>query len=118
VVTPSWTNAYMTPDLTGDSTDRPLVIISTPCTAVLADVTAYRMRMGVLYDFRSGGWRLCVVERWHDNEYLGQLVTLDVGVGEVTATAHHSVWVVSGDSACKDPKTGDWSFGGPSSHIE
>ncbi|MFQ3594036.1 MAG: RHS repeat-associated core domain-containing protein, partial [Gemmataceae bacterium] len=48
------------------------------------------------YDFQAGVWRLCVVECRHDAEYDGPLVTLDVGVGEVTATAYHPFWVVEG----------------------
>ena len=48
------------------------------------------------YDFQSGVWRLCVVECRHDADYEGPLVTLDVGVGEVTATAYHPFWVVEG----------------------
>ncbi len=48
------------------------------------------------YDFDAGTWRLCEVECRHDANYDGPLVTLDVGVGEVTATAYHPFWVVEG----------------------
>jgi hypothetical protein len=48
------------------------------------------------YDFDAGTWRLCEVECRHDANYDGSLVTLDVGVGEVTATAYHPFWVVEG----------------------
>jgi RHS repeat-associated protein len=49
------------------------------------------------FDFRAGGWRMAEVEARHDSQYVGQLVTLHVEMGEVTATAHHPVWVVSGE---------------------
>lgn len=49
------------------------------------------------YNFRDGTWRLCMVECRHDAEYDGLLVTLDLGKGEVTATAYHPFWVVSGE---------------------
>src|SRR5262249_23658360 len=49
------------------------------------------------YDFREGGWRLCEIECRHDADYDGPLVTLDVGAGEVTATAYHPFWVVEGE---------------------
>jgi hypothetical protein len=49
------------------------------------------------YDFENGNWRLCEVEFRHDANYHGALVTLDVGVGEVTATAYHPFWVVEGE---------------------
>jgi hypothetical protein len=48
------------------------------------------------YDFQGGTWRLCMVDCRHDAEYDGPLVTLDIGVGEVTATAYHPIWVVEG----------------------
>jgi len=48
------------------------------------------------YDFQGGTWRQCVVECRHDAIYDGPLVTLDIGVGEVTATAYHPFWVVEG----------------------
>jgi hypothetical protein len=48
------------------------------------------------YDFQGGVWRLCVIECRHDANYDGPLVTLDVGVGEVRATAYHPFWVVEG----------------------
>jgi hypothetical protein len=48
------------------------------------------------YDFEGGIWRLCVVECRHDADYDGLIVTLDVGVGEVRATAYHPFWVVEG----------------------
>jgi hypothetical protein len=48
------------------------------------------------YDFARGFWRLCEVECRHDSSYNGPLVTLDLGVGEVTATAYHPFWVIEG----------------------
>ena len=48
------------------------------------------------YDFHAATWRLCEVECRHDASYDGGLVTVDVGVGEVTATAYHPFWVVDG----------------------
>src|SRR5207253_2517421 len=41
------------------------------------------------YDFQGGVWRLCEVEYRHDANYDGPLVTIDIGVGEVTTTAYH-----------------------------
>jgi RHS repeat-associated protein len=49
------------------------------------------------YDFDAGTWRLAEVECRHDSKYEGLLVTLDVGVGEVTATAWHPFWVIEGE---------------------
>jgi hypothetical protein len=55
------------------------------------------------YDFVSGVWRLAEVECRHDADYVGPLVTLDVGVGEVTATAYHPFWVLQGDDLTNRP---------------
>ncbi|MBX9624140.1 MAG: hypothetical protein K2X82_10055, partial [Gemmataceae bacterium] len=49
------------------------------------------------HDFATGEWRLCAVECRHDAEYDGPLVTLEADGGEVTATAFHPFWVVSGE---------------------
>jgi len=48
------------------------------------------------YDFRAASWRLCVVECRQDANYDGSMVTLDVGISEVTATAYHPFWVMEG----------------------
>ena len=48
------------------------------------------------YDFRRGVWELAEVECRHDSKYTGPLVTLDLGVAEITATAYHPFWVISG----------------------
>jgi RHS repeat-associated protein len=55
------------------------------------------------YDFHNGTWRLCVVECRHDSSYDGPIVTLDVGVGEVSATAYHPFWVVEGQELQNRP---------------
>ena len=49
------------------------------------------------FDFETGEWRLCEVECRHDSQYNGPLVTLDLGIDEVTATAFHPFWVVEGE---------------------
>jgi hypothetical protein len=53
------------------------------------------------YDFSTGVWKLCEVECRHDAVYEGPLVTLDLGVGEVTATAYHPFWVIKGQDLAK-----------------
>jgi hypothetical protein len=55
------------------------------------------------YDFLSGVWRLCLVECRHDANYHGPLVTLDLGGGELTATAYHPFWVIQGDGLANRP---------------
>jgi hypothetical protein len=69
------------------------------------------------YDFQGGTWRLCVVQCRHDADYDGPLVTLHVGVGEVTATAYHPFWVVQGDDLENRPTprqlAADEDRGGP-----
>lgn len=59
------------------------------------------------YDSKTGEWRLCFVEARHDNDYVGQMVTLDVGQGEIAATSHHPVRVVSGEGLAARPKCRD-----------
>jgi len=49
------------------------------------------------YNFETGKWELCRVVHRSDNHYDGTLETLDVGVGEVTATAWHPYWVIAGE---------------------
>jgi RHS repeat-associated protein len=63
------------------------------------------------YDFAGSGWRLCPVEDRHDASYAGPLVTLDVGVGEVTATAFHPFWVSRGEELEARPKPGHVEIG-------
>jgi hypothetical protein len=48
------------------------------------------------FEFQGSTWRLCMVECRHDSDYHGPMVALDVGVGEVTATAYHPFWVIEG----------------------
>jgi hypothetical protein len=55
------------------------------------------------YDFQGGIWRLGVVECRHDSQYDGPLMTLDVGVGEVTTTAYHPFWVIEGQDLERRP---------------
>ena len=55
------------------------------------------------YDFWGGAWRLCRVECRHDSHYDGPLVTLDDGVGKVTATAYHPFWVIEGADLANRP---------------
>ena len=55
------------------------------------------------YDFQSGKWSLCEVERRHDSTYNGLLVTLGVGNDEVTATLNHPFWVVEGEGLADRP---------------
>ena len=59
------------------------------------------------FDFKAGTWQLCVVEERIDAEYDGPLVTLHVGIGEVTSTAYHPFWVVRGEDLVEGrPKPG------------
>jgi hypothetical protein len=82
---------------------RPLSLCFPPDTPVASE-TGLR-RIGEIeagdrvwgYDFEAGSWRLCEVDCRHDSNYNGQLVTLDVGVDEVTATSYHPFWVIEGE---------------------
>jgi hypothetical protein len=49
---------------------------------------------------------LAEVQRRTDAAYAGPMVTLDVGLGEVTATAMHPFWVVRGEDLENRPKPG------------
>ncbi len=48
------------------------------------------------YDFVEGAWRFAAVDCRHDSKYDGDIVTVDIGLGEVTATAYHPFWVIEG----------------------
>ena len=57
-------------------------------------------------DFATGEWRLCEVECRHDSQYNGALITLGLGVDEVTATAYHPFWVAEGEDLENRPNCG------------
>jgi hypothetical protein len=63
------------------------------------------------FDFVAGQWRLAEVERRNDAAYAGPMVTLDVGLGEVTATAMHPFWIVRGEDLENRPKPGHSEIG-------
>ncbi len=49
------------------------------------------------YDFENGEWQLSAVSKRDDSDYDAELITLDVGLGEVTTTANHPFWVIAGE---------------------
>ncbi len=55
------------------------------------------------YNFEVGAWQLRQVEARHDTNYVGVLVTIDVGQEEIRATAHHPFWVIQGDDLAARP---------------
>jgi hypothetical protein len=59
------------------------------------------------YDFEGAEWRLCAVECRHDRDYDGLLVTIDLGLSQVTATAYHPFWVMQGSELENRPALSD-----------
>ncbi|HVS36831.1 MAG TPA: RHS repeat-associated core domain-containing protein [Gemmataceae bacterium] len=55
------------------------------------------------YDFPRGIWRLCGIEACHVFDRDGLLITLDLGVEEVTATDDHPFWVITGQGLRERP---------------